>query len=1687
MPAARQAQPHNGPLTNVIIFAAAIAAAVIGTYFGYPGFVALPVGVAVAAWMATPAELTGKKDASGFPTAASPAEELAMNRYRMWGDLKWKAFMPSTFLLPGWPVRMWWLVSLPVSAAAAMIPTAAFGDLGRLFNAIGVFLVINTVNGAIRRWAAPMDPCVGPTVDDVRTAVTTDKKFILAAAGAVAALVAVFLAALIVINKTATDTLLTPVPPFAVGLTLGLLVALVIVTVAVRNASLVTWRTMVRVRAEWQPRWDLVKLEHKPRLLAHEQVGSVQVDTFETNPAVGVMGVLPMLPKIAMAFGTTSKLSALECPTTDSQGQPIQGTTDPLRMRILTYDTEDLPDVTNPDVNPDVANLFFGSVANWVSDSMGAGRWVFLEAHPLHTPDSQTAAWALQYAAPAGPPFDWMRDNAMGELSANSNAQVVIDHKQNIVYMGALHEASTTFEDPGVQTKIHQLVTEDEWSARWANTLKMGAIRPRPEHGVYQEAKVGSTTLHRQPFVVQQGLDPLDFFKLEPKIATTLAAAPFVSVTGFEASGRRSGERHAQAFSVTWSGQNSNVPANPDTLAPEDGLGPQWVLSGRINQAFDVSRLARPEVYEVRALTERRSRGHIWELKLRLYGGVTLAEVRTAAEKIRQAMGSGWLRVAAAPDGCVIVAGAHPHNTNGLRFAGAATETRPSRPGRPARPPRADAGEVNPALEKKNRDYITRLDWEQAFYDAKAVGVGGGLPVLVRSSVLPRNEQVQVLDFKLPAGLARSDVKEAVPKLITATANIFVEVRDSPDGADHVRILVSRENPLPTGVGFDWAFIDESDGIPFASGIEGEPVVFDPKDNPHILLAGVTGAGKSVLAQAFLYGALVHGAQLYVIDPVKGGADFMFAKEHAQAFASTPHEAAAVMRAVYAQVQERKLANAAAGVGSFSDLQDPPPRIFIMIDEFTSLMGQDQVPPATDDPDIDAERDAIIASNRAKTDIGVIAGKIAREARSAGVHLLLGTQKLTAKMLDSIPGANDLKDLTLDTMLPVPVSEKFPLGWARNGDLEVGDLLYTPNGGVTPIVSFSEVFTENTVLEVTFDDGQRIKAGSGHWWEVSPADAPTTTQVLTTEELASTLTDRQWTVRTITPFDGADAELPVAPYVLGVSLASGPLKPPSRLRSLLRKMDVLDRDRIPAEYLRASLPQRLALLQGLMDHDGTVEDGSYRLNVATPALASAATELLRSAGVKVPFDGTQTTLTFRTDLPVFRLPDTDHRSAPATADDLRHRIVSIQELPTEPTRCIAVIDESHLFLAAGFIPTHNTNLARTLLGKTSAGDRASALRAFQDAPDLGGDVPKGRGLYEPLTSTAHAIQVWYASQEELKTQLTQRRAPLPESSRLDLTPFLPKQPSDQSAPVQRAPRTPPLQTAAPEEVKVAELEFSLDDLAAFTDDEPADEVPTVDESATDTTIAEEAPVYDQVHAVPDERGIPVPVEQAPTASPAPGLAPLEDLFEQATAPVAPTPTAAPTPPPAAASEHALENLFEQPATAAQMAPPVPVRPTPPPGVLMFLDAAYSPEERLWEYGTVIPLPARRTTETDQFGWWKLQLALTAVTQHPGTTTVLWVGPDVHQTALTGHTNGALVAAVLAQANIRVMVATAPPGTPVAPVNPAPAATPAPQPAASAPVTAAPAPAVTAPALGGEDLFDSTPVVQTPMTAYDDLF
>ncbi len=162
----------------------------------------------------------------------------------------------------------------------------------------------------------------------------------------------------------------------------------------------------------------------------------------------------------------------------------------------------------------------------------------------------------------------------------------------------------------------------------------------------------------------------------------------------------------------------------------------------------------------------------------------------------------------------------------------------------------------------------------------------------------------------------------------------------------------------------------------------------------------------------------------------------------------------------------------------------------------------------------------------------------------------------------------------------------------------------------------------------------------------------------------------------------------------------------ARTGTVLRQLGVRDKKRIPAVYLRGSVSQRLALLQGLMDADGTV--GRYCcLCLADERLAMDAVELIRSLGFKPtvadkPARGrsrSQTVVNFaaRPHLNAFRLPRKAMRYEERLAEkahDGRSRfrsIIAVDPIDSVPVRCIEVDAVDHLYLAGdGMCPTHNT-------------------------------------------------------------------------------------------------------------------------------------------------------------------------------------------------------------------------------------------------------------------------------------------------------------------------------------------------------------------------------------------------------------
>lgn len=166
-----------------------------------------------------------------------------------------------------------------------------------------------------------------------------------------------------------------------------------------------------------------------------------------------------------------------------------------------------------------------------------------------------------------------------------------------------------------------------------------------------------------------------------------------------------------------------------------------------------------------------------------------------------------------------------------------------------------------------------------------------------------------------------------------------------------------------------------------------------------------------------------------------------------------------------------------------------------------------------------------------------------------------------------------------------------------------------------------------------------------------------------------------------------------------------PLPPQTNVpfRRKLIQLGVIGAKHIPAPYYRASHRQRLGLLQGIMDTDGTcARGGSLALDLYNERLARDVHRLIMSLGHKCAirrgpgrFGTTRWRMAWTAPEPVFRLGRKLDRQRFARGGSSRYRYVSaVDPLASVPVRCIAVSGPSHLFLVSdAHIPTHNSQTA----------------------------------------------------------------------------------------------------------------------------------------------------------------------------------------------------------------------------------------------------------------------------------------------------------------------------------------------------------------------------------------------------------
>jgi deoxycytidine triphosphate deaminase len=357
------------------------------------------------------------------------------------------------------------------------------------------------------------------------------------------------------------------------------------------------------------------------------------------------------------------------------------------------------------------------------------------------------------------------------------------------------------------------------------------------------------------------------------------------------------------------------------------------------------------------------------------------------------------------------------------------------------------------------------------------------------------------------------------------------------------------------------------------------------------------------------------------------------------------------------------------------------------------------------------------------------------------------------------------KALALDT--PVPT----PLGWRTMEQLRVGDPVFDERGLPCLVAGATDVMIGRPCRQVVFSDGSAIIADDQHLWQTCTKAGREhghhRTGLVTTAHIAESLVVRgeyNHQVALSGPAQYPDRALPVDPYVLGAWLGDGTSSSAeitcadepilaeianagsaverrgtihyriggvghtrrtatgrhvrnASLSSALRNLDLLGNKHVPLDYLVAGEPQRLALLQGLMDTDGYVDTvGRCEFTSTRECLADAVVELAASLGCRSVKSKKRATLRgvdcgpaylvkFSPNRPVFRLPRKLTRQRLEGSHHLFRAIVDVREVESVPVRCIQVSAPSGQFLVGRtFIPTHNSSLGRLgLMTHSTAG------------------------------------------------------------------------------------------------------------------------------------------------------------------------------------------------------------------------------------------------------------------------------------------------------------------------------------------------------------------------------------------------
>ncbi len=190
----------------------------------------------------------------------------------------------------------------------------------------------------------------------------------------------------------------------------------------------------------------------------------------------------------------------------------------------------------------------------------------------------------------------------------------------------------------------------------------------------------------------------------------------------------------------------------------------------------------------------------------------------------------------------------------------------------------------------------------------------------------------------------------------------------------------------------EWSELKSPLGFAIGKDITGSPIVADLERMPHLLIAGQTGSGKSVMINTLLASLLYRNSpsdmKLILVDPKQ--VEMALYKDIPHLLApviNEPTKCISALKWAVAEMERRLKAFAEVGkrnINEYNSTQttDKMPYVVIVVDELADLMMM------------------------AARDVEALVVRIAQKARAAGIHLVIATQRPSVDVITGLIKAN---------------------------------------------------------------------------------------------------------------------------------------------------------------------------------------------------------------------------------------------------------------------------------------------------------------------------------------------------------------------------------------------------------------------------------------------------------------------------------------------------------------------------------------------------------------------------------------------------------------------------------------------------------------------------------------------------------